>query len=87
MTAMPDRTKRLHWTTALTVVRLRETGGLLENDVLEAPKITLHPPSSPAAASPDLIGRVRTYMSEEDGPERHARNILSTREMLRPPWP
>lgn len=67
--AIPIGTRRLHWRYALlTASRLRKTGGIVENDVLEALKITLHPPSSPAEESSDIIGTVRSFMSEDDEP-------------------
>lgn len=57
----------MHWISALlAVLRLRKSGGLVENEVLEALKISLHPPSSPATASPDLIDRIRSHMLDED---------------------
>ena len=66
---MPTITKNIHWRYALlTVLRLRKTGGLVEEDVLQALKITLRPPSSPTAATPDLINQIRFFMSDEDEP-------------------
>lgn len=78
---MPVRTKRLNWIHALsTVIRLRKSGASVENNVLEALKITLQPPSSAAAASPDLVNRIRSYMSEEDEPRRRKDQIEYTRK-------
>lgn len=61
--------KKLYWRDALAkVIRLRKNGGLVDDDVLEALKITLDPPSSAAAAaSPDLVYQVRSHLSEEVG--------------------
>lgn len=59
--------KSLHWRYAiLTAIRLRNSEGLVENDVLEALKITLHPPSPPTAASPELIDSIWSFISEDD---------------------
>ena len=82
----PIRTKRLHWINALlTIIRLRKTGRLVENDVLAALKITLHPPSSPAAAPPDLLDRIRSSMLEEDEPEFRKERHADTRERAQSP--
>lgn len=79
-------TKKMHWISALlTVLRLRRTGGLVENEVLEALKISLHPPSSPAAASPDLINRIRSFMSGEDRPTMRKEDIEYTRKTAQSP--
>lgn len=59
--------KSLLWRYAiLTAVRLRNIGALVENDVLEALKITLTSPFSPETASPDLLDLIRSLMSESD---------------------
>lgn len=81
MMSMPIRTKKLHWKYALlTAFRLRKTGGLVENNVLEALKITIDPPSSPAAASPDLFSRVQSFMTEDDEPRIRKDHNEYTRE-------
>ena len=52
------------------MIGLRKNRGLVDDDVLEALKITLDPPSSAAAAaaaSPDLVHQVRSLLSEEVG--------------------
>ncbi|MCJ1264757.1 hypothetical protein MMC22_004632 [Lobaria immixta] len=60
-------TKSLHWRYAmLTAIRLRNMGALVENDVLEALKITLLSPSSPETASPGLLNSIRSLISEDD---------------------
>ncbi|MCJ1265271.1 hypothetical protein MMC22_005146 [Lobaria immixta] len=79
-------TKKMHWISALlTALRLRKTGGLVENEVLEALKISLHPPSLPAAASPDLINRIRFFMSGEDRPMLRKEDIEYTRTTSQSP--
>lgn len=81
MMSMPIRTKKLHWKYALlTAFRLRKTGGLVENNVLEALKITIDPPSSPAAASPDLFSRVQSFMTEDNEPRIRKDHNEYTRE-------
>ena len=59
--------KKIHWRDALAkLIRLRKNGGLVDDEVLEALRITLDPPSSAAAAaSPKLIDKVRSHISEE----------------------
>lgn len=86
MVAMPIRTRRLHWINALlTIIRLRKTGGFVGKDALAALKITLHPPSPPAAASPDLLDRIRSSMLEEDEPEFRKERHADTRERTQSP--
>lgn len=61
-----SKRSKIHWRFALlTVLRLHRTGGLVDDEVLEALKIILQPPSSPAAASTELIEQIRSHMSDE----------------------
>lgn len=56
--------KKIDWRDALAkVIRLRK-GGLVDDEVLEALRITLDPPSSAVAASPELVHNVRSHISE-----------------------
>lgn len=81
---MPIRPKRLHWRSALlTALRLRKTGGLVENEILEALKITLLPPTEPVAASSELINKIRSYLSSEETISlcKYQRKSISDRNM------
>lgn len=63
-----DRAKKvIHWKYALlTIIRLRKIGGLVDDEFLEALKITLHPPSdSPAAIPSEIVERIRSHMADE----------------------
>ena len=83
--AMPSK-RKVHWIKALsTVINLRKSGGLVENDVLEGLKITLYPPASPAAASAGTLNRIRCCMSREDRPTIRKEHIEFTRENARSP--
>lgn len=63
---IPTKKTKMHWIYALTLVRLRKHGGLVENEVFEALKITLRPPSSPMAAGPELVNKIQAYASSSE---------------------
>lgn len=66
---IPIGTKKRHWSNALsTTLYLRKTRELIENDVLEAVKITSDPPSSAAVAFIDLIDRFRRFIPGDGRP-------------------
>lgn len=63
----------------MTVIRLRKSGAMVDDEVLEALKITLRPPSSPAQASPELIDQVRSHISQEVEIKQRKEHIEYTR--------
>lgn len=62
-----SRKTKMHWIYALlTLVRLRKNQCLVENEVLEALKISLCPPSSPMATGPELVNKIQAYASSSE---------------------
>lgn len=75
--------QKIHWRDALAkVIRLRKIGGLVEDEVLEALRITLDPPSTAAIASPELVDQVRSHISEEAGINVRNRHIEAVKTRL-----
>ena len=65
--ALQAGSKKLHWRSALSrVLRLRRSGGLVNNDILAALQITLHPPSSTSTLSPKMLKRVKSYAASKE---------------------
>lgn len=81
MMPKPNRSKKIHWRHALlAVIRHWKTGGLVDNGVLEALKITLYPAPPSAADSPELIDQVRSRCQKKRK-WRYERTVISTREI------
>ncbi|MCJ1267481.1 hypothetical protein MMC22_007366 [Lobaria immixta] len=64
--ALQKQPKAIHWRSAMmTLFRLKNNEGLVNDEFLAALKITLHPPSFPTTLSPELKSQIDSYMSRE----------------------
>ena len=63
---LQKQTKAIHWRSAmLALFRLKNSEGLVDDAVVGALKITLHPPSFSITLSPELKGQIDSYMSSD----------------------